>query len=167
MKTKQKGFTLIEIMVVVVMVAILMGAVMMSFPQTDKALLKENAGRFRVLLSLAQDEAILQSRDMALAINQNGYEYFRRESGEWAVYSEGSFVARELMGDIPSDLFLEGIAIKLKERAKTKPQIIISTSGELTPFKYLLGDPDEDNITIDVNAVGTVEQTFKEVEADK
>lgn len=167
MKKRQQGFTLIEIMVVVVMAAILMGAVMMSFPQTDKALLKENASRFSALLSLAQDESILQSRDMALAINENGYEYFRRESGEWAVYSEGSFVARELMGNIASDLFLEGVAIKLKARAKTKPQIIISTSGEVTAFKYLLGDSDDYNITIDVNAVGTVVQVLKEVDSDK
>ena len=167
MKKRQQGFTLIEIMVVVVMAAILMGAVMMSFPQTDKALLKENASRFSALLSLAQDESILQSRDMALAINENGYGYFRHESGEWTVYSEGSFVARELMGNISSDLFLEGVAIKLKGKAKAKPQIIISTSGEVTPFRYLLGDPEGDNITIDVNAVGTVEQIFKEVGSDK
>lgn len=161
---KQQGFTLIEIMVVVVIAAILMGAVVISLPKTDDDLLKENANRLTALVALAQDEAILQSRDLALAFNDEGYEFYRRQGGGWEVFSDGPFVARKLKGFSHSDLTLEGVAIKLKKQAKTKPQILISTSGEMTPFTYILGDPDKSNITIKVNAVGTIEQVFKEDE---
>jgi len=160
----QRGFTLIEIMVVIVIAAILMGAVTMSFPRTGDDLLKEDAGRFTALVSLVQDEAILQSRDMALAINENGYQFYSRESGKWTSYSEGPFVARSLRGGIKSNLYIEGVSTKLKKSAKTNPQIVILSSGEMTPFTYFLGDADQSNITISVNAVGTVKQEFKREE---
>ena len=157
----QRGFTLIEIMVVVVIAAILMGAVTMSFPHNEDDLLKEDASRFSALISLIQDEAILQSRDMALAISDAGYQFYSREDGSWSPYSEAPFSARQLRGNIASELYVEAVDVQLKDSAKTKPQIAIYSSGEMTPFTYLLGDPEGSNVKIEVNAVGAINQTYK------
>ncbi len=157
----QRGFTLIEIMVVVVIISILMGAVALSFPKTEDDLLKENANRFVALVSLMQDEAVLQSRDMAIGVFDSGYKFYSRESGAWVNYSDAPFIARTLKGNIKSDLYLEGIAIKLKNQSKTSPQIVILSSGEVTPFTYFLGEAETSNITIKVNAIGMVKQVFK------
>lgn len=157
----QRGFTLIEIMVVVVIAAILMGAVTISFPNTGDDLLKEDGDRFSALISLIQDEAILQSRDMALAITESGYEFYSREGDAWEVFSEGPFIPRQIKGLVQAKLYVEGLDVKLKPLSKTKPQIIIYSSGELTPFTYVLGTPENSTITIEVNAVGIVKKTYK------
>jgi general secretion pathway protein H len=163
-KRKLQGFTLIEIMVVIVVAAILVGAVAFSFPNTGDDMLKEDAERFSALVSLAQDEAILQSRDLALSINSSGYSFQRREGKTWVGFSEAPFNARKLKGVTQSELFLEGVAIKLKDKAKTKPQIVIYTSGEVTPFSYNLSNQDNSKVTIKVNGVGTIEREFIQYE---
>jgi len=157
----QRGFTLIEIMVVVVIAAILMGAVTISFPRTDEDLLKEDGDRFSAIIALIQDEAILQSRDMAMSVIDGGYEFYSREDSAWSVYSEAPFVPRKLKGNNHAELYVEGDSIKLKSASKTKPQIVIYSSGEMTPFTYVITNPKKSTVTIDVNAVGVIKKVLK------
>lgn len=161
MKHQQQGFTLIEIMVVVVIAAILMGAVTLSFPRTGDDLLKEEATRFSALVSLLEDEAILQSRDMAIAINDAGYAFYQNKGEVWEKYADRPFVARHLEAGIPSELYIEGIPVQLEKIDKTKPQIVAYTSGEVTPFLYILGDLNHSHFKIEVNPAGNVKQTYQ------
>ena len=164
MKVKHRGFTLIEIMVVIVIAAILIGAVTISFPRSSDDLLKEEAERFSALVSLAQDEAILQSRDLGLAINDSGYAFFRQNNASWEAFSDTIFKARKLEGLLQHELFLEGVMIKLKSQQKATPQIAIYSSGEVTPFSYFLGVENKNSITIKVDAAGNIESVFKQNE---
>jgi prepilin-type N-terminal cleavage/methylation domain-containing protein len=68
MKTrlKQSGFTLLEIMIVVVIVGLLASVVAPMVSKSTDDLLKEQADRFIALVKLAQDESILQSRQLGL-----------------------------------------------------------------------------------------------------
>ena len=131
MNISQKGFTLIEIMVVVVIIAVLMGAVTLSFPPVGDKLLKENAERFSALISLAQDEAILQSAEIALEVDEKGYGFYRNENNSWASLSEAPFKKRQLPTDITSKLFLDGISTSLEDRENDNPQIVFLSSGEM------------------------------------
>ena len=151
-------------MVVVVIVAILMGAVTLSFPRTGDDLLKEQASRFVAMLGLAQDEAILQSRDFAIAFGDERYLFFVREEGNWQVYSDGPFVPRELIGGVRPALSIEGVSVKLKKKGKETPQVLVLSSGELTPFTYVLAYPGKSRVSIKVNAIGDVDKTFKPAE---
>ncbi len=161
MKRQEYGFTLIEIMVVVVIAAILMGAVTISFPRSGDDLLKEDAERFSALVALLEDEAILQSRDMAIAINDSGYEFYQRIGDVWDKYSSRPFVFRELRGGTLPDLFIEGVPIQLKKRAETKPQIVVYSSGEITPFVYMLSNANKSTVEVVVDAAGTIKQVYK------
>jgi len=160
MKTSQKGFTLIEIMVVIVIVAVLMGAVTLSFPPVGDKLLKENTERFSALISLAQDESILQSAEIALEIDDKGYGFYRNQNNSWAALSEAPFKKRQLPAEITSKLLLDGISTDLAERDSDSPQIVFLSSGEMTPFTYQLFYEKESTSTIEVSATGEIKQSF-------
>lgn len=158
MKKLSAGFTLIEVMVVVVIMSIMIGTVALTFPNSNNDLLKEDADRFIALVSLAQDEAILQSRSLAIAIDDEGYSFFRREDKQWSPFQEEPFKARKLSGLVTSELYLEGISIKLKASQKTKAQIVIYPSGEVTPFTYSFGYKNKSNVTIAFDGGGDVKK---------
>lgn len=161
MKIKNQGFTLIEIMVVITIAAIMVGASVLAFPDSSSDRLKKMGGRFSALISLAQDEAILQSQDFALEISDSGYSFYRRVDAKWEAYSDKPFVRRAVGGDIQAELVLEGLLINPPSQDKVKPQIVISSSGEMTPFSYTLSNQDKSTYIIQFDAAGNLEQEFK------
>jgi len=164
MRKNIKGFTLIEIMVVVVIVAVLISAVALSFPPVGDKLLKEHADRFSALVELAQDEAILQSNELAVEITPNGYSFYQNENNSWLAISESPFTKRELPSDFSTKVYLDGILIDLKDREKSKPQVVILSSGEMTPFTYTIQFQKQSEITLKVDANGEIEKTFSALE---
>ena len=164
MKKNNHGFTLIEIMVVIVIAAVLIGAVALSFPPVGDKLLKENADRFAALISLAQDEAILQSSELAVEITPEGYSFYRNDDNAWATFDDPPFFKRKLPSEINTKMYLDGISIDLEDRQDDKPQVVILSSGEMTPFIYTLQFKDQSEIKLKVNANGEIEKTFSQKE---
>lgn len=162
MRAQQKGFTLIEIMVVVVIAAIMMGAVTLSFPgSNEEEILKKEADRFEALMHFAQDEATLQSREFSLALDQTGYTFYFNDDGSW-VEAQDSFSRTDLPEVILPVLILEEQTITLGKKGKVKPQVLILSTGEVTPFSYKLSYLNKINRLIDVDAGGLIEQRAKE-----
>jgi len=162
MRQLNKGFTLIEIMVVVIIVSVLIGAVALSFPPIGDKLLKENADRFSALMSLAQDEAILQSTELAVEITPTGYSFYQNENNSWVAFSDNPFSKRQLPDGISTKMYLDGILIDLKNRDENQPQIVILSSGEVTPFTYTLQFKGKSEIQLKVDANGEIEKTFSQ-----
>ena len=79
---KQAGFTLIELMVVLVILGLTAAVVVLAMPETGGSLAGE-AERFAARAKAARDTAILESRAVALQIGRGGYEVARREGGVW------------------------------------------------------------------------------------
>ncbi len=160
MKLKGQGFTLIEIMVVITIASIMIGAAVLAFPDSSNDRLKEQGGRFSALISLAQDEAILQSQDLAVAVHDSGYSFYRRDGAKWVAYSDKPFVARVVDGGIQAEVVLEGVSIKLLPPNKAKPQIVIYSNGEMTPFSYNLINQEKSKYTIQFDGAGNLKQEF-------
>jgi len=99
-RRKVRGFTLVELMVVIVIVGLAASVVVLSMPETGGSLVSE-AEAFAARAKAARDGAILEARPAAVRIGPGGYELLRRLDGRWRAepahrWAEGT--AAELSG---------------------------------------------------------------------
>lgn len=90
---RARGFTLVELMVVLVIIGLAGAAVMLSLPEAGGSLNGE-AERFAARAGAARDTAILESRPVALQVGRGGYEVARRVGGAWRTDSRYTWAER-------------------------------------------------------------------------
>ena len=78
----ESGFTLVELMVVLVIIGLAAAAVVLAMPETGGSLEAE-AERFAARAKAARDSAIVESRPVALSVGAGGYSVSRRSGGQW------------------------------------------------------------------------------------
>ncbi|WP_158637744.1 GspH/FimT family pseudopilin [Novosphingobium taihuense] len=78
----RNGFSLVEMMVVLMIMGLLASVAVLSFSGDDKHLRNE-AERFAARTVAARDEAIVGARPVALVVSERGYYFERRVDGQW------------------------------------------------------------------------------------
>jgi general secretion pathway protein H len=86
------GFTLVELMVVLLIIGLMASVVVFSFPGGSSDL-EEDAQRFAARTAALRDNAILQSRPMAVQVTPSGYSFLERRKGSWLVIEDKPFVS--------------------------------------------------------------------------
>ncbi|MGQ0559148.1 MAG: GspH/FimT family pseudopilin [Sphingosinicella sp.] len=81
-QTSEQGFTLVELMVVIVIIGLAATAVVLMVPDPGGGVATE-AERFAARAHMARQSAITESRPFALALDATGYRIERRAGGEW------------------------------------------------------------------------------------
>lgn len=80
----QRGFTLLELLVVLVIVGIMLGFVTLNAMPSQRQALQNEAQRIALLLQLARDEAIVRNRPIAFEVDQYRYRFWiRDENNAW------------------------------------------------------------------------------------
>ena len=79
----QRGYTLVELLVVLVVIGIMLGLVSLSIAPDPQAKLKRDAERVETLFALAAEEAQLSSHPIAWRGDDKGYAFYRRERDGW------------------------------------------------------------------------------------
>jgi general secretion pathway protein H len=157
MYKKGGGFTLIEVLVVVLIMAIISAMLVMSFGILgDDRTLQQQARRISSLIELATDEAIMQGRDFGLEFMQHGYRFVEHDAAldQWhEVIGDELLRPRPLEEGMEFELFLEDRPVSLAEEAADTdvdedsgdrerqgylPHVLILSSGEVTPFRLRL-----------------------------
>lgn len=157
----QHGFTLIEILVVVIIVATVSGIALMSIGLIgDDRELDTERQRIASLIQTAQDEATLQGREFGLEMMTTGYRFveFDPFSSQWSeILGDDLFRMRELPDGMEFELYVEDKRVVLKNEPqkfedpdeqnlsltaeKYSPHIFVFSSGELTAYEIRLRRP--------------------------
>jgi general secretion pathway protein H len=77
------GFTLLELLVVMVIVGITLGAVSFNSMPSERQILQNDAQRIALLLQLARDEAIVRNRPIAFEAEADRYRFLLFEENKW------------------------------------------------------------------------------------
>lgn len=155
MSRREQGFTLIELLVVMVLMALLSAAAIstlrFSFGDDD---IETEARRIGALVNLAAEEALLTGREIGMELDQRQISFWEFEPFEqrWLALGQddGPFRSRTLPDGIETDLVLEGQPVVLGEDGEDddddqpEPQVLMFSSGQMTPFTLLLEDRDID-----------------------
>lgn len=83
----EQGFTLIELLIVLTIIGLMSAAVVLAMPD-GSGNLRSEAEAFAARAQAAQERAILDSRSIAMRVTQEGYEFQRRQGGEWRPISD-------------------------------------------------------------------------------
>jgi general secretion pathway protein H len=157
------GFTLVEIMVVVVIIGILtIGALLsLSFLGSDRQLHTEGE-RLVDLMNYAQEQGELQTREMGLYCTDHGYSFlaFDARRNLWVpIDDDDALRARTLPDAIKLQLDVEGrevVLATLADEQKKKiaptdlqPHVMIFSNGDLTSFVLTLArDGTDETVTL-------------------
>jgi general secretion pathway protein H len=77
------GFTLLELLVVLVIVGITLGAVVLNASPSPRQMLYNEAHRIALLMQLARDEAIVRNQAIAFESDSTHYRFLVRQGNEW------------------------------------------------------------------------------------
>lgn len=138
----QRGFTLIEILVVLVLVGLLASvAVLTMGGSTEQRALEQDARRLYLTLQTASELAVTGNQEIGVQLRDSGYQFMTldTQSGHWQVSS-----IRLLKGD----QFAPGVEVTHKLRAdlprladsqaKQRPDVVFLSSGAVTGFEITL-----------------------------
>jgi general secretion pathway protein H len=165
---RSKGFTLVEILVVVVIMAIVISLAVLSIGVTGRdAQLDQEGRRIEALIDLLHERALLEGRDFGVKIQPNSYDFLVYDTihDAWRKFDlENQFRHRELPKGLSFQLQLDQHTVVLKADDKsssgaalTAPQLAIAASGEGTPFRLVLQrDATQAKTAVDGDALGKI-----------
>lgn len=136
---RSTGFTLIEIMVVMVIIGITLGFVMANIGFDDRKALQEETRRLALLMELARDQAITTGSSIAWAANGPEYGFWKRDGNkEWTQQiTDEPLQQRTLAQPVTlSSLWVNRKQVKLTD------YLVFSASGLSKPFEAVLAIED-------------------------
>jgi hypothetical protein len=115
------------------------------------------------LFHLLNQEAVFESRNYAVSVQDKGFIVLEYNEGEWAQSSQSFFSKIKLTESQRSELIIENEIIDISIKDPPEPHILILSSGEMTPFEWRISDKlTQSGILLQGNVLGGVLMTGPE-----
>lgn len=126
-----RGFTLVELLVVLTLVGLATAAVLLTLPGGDAALYRQ-ADTFGLHLRRAQEEAILGGRAVQVGVDAAGYRFSRQEFGRWRALEKAPFAPRAWSGEVQALLprRQEQLGFRFDPTGAAEPQQLLLAHGD-------------------------------------
>ena len=185
----QAGFTLLEIMLVLVVIAMASVGVMMAMPQqlNESENVDWQAQRLSTQLQFAEDEALISGKELGLVFEDESYRFafYDHPTKKWLAIESDQLGKKieipealsfeyELLGSVwdeiesqEDDSFIDKddlVNIAGDDQLESfSPQVFIMSSGEVTPFSVTFSEASESgeqrSSLLEVNMSGTISHT--------
>ncbi len=160
MKRSERGFTLLELLVVVMVVGIMAGLTVMSVGGNVEREFRRDVARMQQQLDMAQDEAPFAGKELGFWIAPDGKSYrflaFDSEALEWKPFEEEGFAGRNFPEQYRVQLEVDGAPVDLAalyremykldelppgDEAPAIPWLVFFSDGHYTPFSIWFRHP--------------------------
>ncbi len=145
---RNRGFTLLELLVVLVMIGIILSFAMLSIGDGGRgARLEHEAKRIQALFSLAGEEAVLRSLELGVVMQRQGYAFVTYDGEAWQALTGDSLLRDQTLPEsMELALYIDGLPVDLGAKAAgddeedegPSPQLIFFSSGERQPFELVV-----------------------------
>lgn len=140
MKSRLTGFTLLELLVVLVIVGITMSFAVLSLGlRSDKDVVLQESRRIAALMQLASDEAVVQGRELAMQFDGRDYHFLVLNKNSWQdIEADEVLRERSLPQGLQAELIVGGNA--RSSAGISGQRVYFYSSGEVSPFQLSLQD---------------------------
>jgi general secretion pathway protein H len=185
----QQGFTLIEVMLVIVLIGVMVSAVQFTFSgNKPEQLLEQNSARFAGIFDVAAEYGLLNNVELGLFIEENSYQFLGYDGVSWTPIAdnplfevftlpEGIEITLQL-DDLPIEeplLFDSSLLItedddelftEDEEEKKIIPQVYMLSGGDITPFSLTFSLAEfafngDENVSFKVTGIYTTPLTIE------
>ncbi|NRB22841.1 type II secretion system minor pseudopilin GspH [Shewanella sp.] len=173
---RQQGFTLMEVLLVVLLMGLAASAVTMTMGGADgKKQLERAALQFMAATEMVLDETVLSGHFIGIVIEKTSYKYVFYDEGKWKSLDRDRILAeRQMKEGVEISLVLDGLPLvqedeeqdswfdepfideKTAEEKKKfpEPQILLFPSGEMSAFEMTFFSVDEQGNDIEASVIG-------------
>ena len=140
--TRASGFTLIELMVVLIVVGIVLTTALLYIrsPGPDELRHQAASGLWAVSRA-ARDEAILRHQVLGLRFERDNYQIQVRQNGTWSTPPEqGLYRLRTLPSGMELQLVSSAWIDQLDKDQSDTPQVLFLPNGEISAFEVAVRD---------------------------
>ncbi len=131
-----RGFSLVEVMIVVAIIGLMAGAVVLSLPSESRNVQQAMSRTERAFVALSRD-SVLSGRVVGLVLNRGGFETVQLTDDGWALdNSTLKFDARRWEPLSLTSLEVDGVEVSIAATG-LEPQIWFLPTGEHPAFELL------------------------------
>lgn len=181
---KHKGFTLLEVLVVIALIGLIVSVVQFNFSgKRPEDSLKKASSQFVQLFDTAANYGLLNNIELGLYIDKSSYRFLGYDGIKWSEIAQQDWLATQevpegitltlTLDDLPIEepllfdssvfndqneeyLFFKAIeeAKKAEQEKQLIPQVYILSGGDITPFSLTFHFTEEASLYDDLSELG-------------
>ena len=154
-----RGFTLIEILVVILVISILLGISLVTVSSSNSVRsIQDQGDLLTALFTQARDKALLENNVYGFSAGQGSYTWWKLQSKNktWLSLIDKPFQPRILPEQISIQLIYDNTDSLVQEKTEEKPDIVIFADNQVSPFQLLLSNDQNEQLVITTDGLADV-----------